>query len=384
MQNLRENRDLLLLGGGMITIIFICGCFTLIGLVLVMSNGDDKNVTNAQQPTPVILIATTQAPAITPTRLPSATPTTQSSSENNNGNTGPSASVVSGTLNLRTGPGVAYPIVQALSGGQTMKLTGRTSDNAWVQVQLSNNAIGWVSTSYIEANVTISSLPVASAPPLPPTTAPTATTAATPQISINPTIGYVGTPVTVSVTNFPANTQVEIHLGLGPNQYSSETLVSATTNGSGAVTMTFNMPAEWTRGAPITSAINILAATSNYSHSAIATFSWNPPLVRPTVFLSPEQGTVGTVVSVQLVGFPPNTDFGIHLGRSESNYDASAWVVGRTDLNGNVTTVITLPPNWQDGTPITTSDLYIVGATTDKKFVASRKLVYTYTVQTLE
>jgi uncharacterized protein YgiM (DUF1202 family) len=79
--------------------------------------------------------------------------------------------VTTSALNVRSGPGVAYGVVAALSYGQSVYLLARTSDSSWIQVRLFNGVTGWVNGSYLQSNVAISSLPVVG------TTAPTTATA---------------------------------------------------------------------------------------------------------------------------------------------------------------------------------------------------------------
>ena len=80
---------------------------------------------------------------------------------------GPTATVATGALNVRSGPGNAYSVVTSLYRGTAMALLARIFDNSWVKVQLSNGTVGWVSTGFITASVSISSLPVDSSYPQP-------------------------------------------------------------------------------------------------------------------------------------------------------------------------------------------------------------------------
>lgn len=80
------------------------------------------------------------------------------------------AVVATGALNVRTGPGVTYGVVTAVYQGQTVTLLGRTSNNAWVKIQIVTGQQGWVNASLITPNVAISTLPIADVPaqPAPP------------------------------------------------------------------------------------------------------------------------------------------------------------------------------------------------------------------------
>jgi N-acetylmuramoyl-L-alanine amidase len=77
------------------------------------------------------------------------------------------ATVSTGALNVRSGPGVTYSVLTVASYGQSVALLGRNSSSSWVKVRLTNGQEGWVNASLITANAAISSLPVAGAPPEP-------------------------------------------------------------------------------------------------------------------------------------------------------------------------------------------------------------------------
>ncbi len=81
-----------------------------------------------------------------------------------------SAVVTSYRLNVRTGPGTEFAIIAKLDNGQTVPLTGfRNGNGSWVQIALSSGATGWVSSTYITANVPIMNLiPITGTTPPPP------------------------------------------------------------------------------------------------------------------------------------------------------------------------------------------------------------------------
>jgi uncharacterized protein YgiM (DUF1202 family) len=83
------------------------------------------------------------------------------------------ALVTGGSLNVRTGPGVGYPIRTTVNQCQGMSLLGRSSNSQWVQVRLPGGYEGWVNASYIKANVAVSSLVMSDNPPPAPTAVPT-------------------------------------------------------------------------------------------------------------------------------------------------------------------------------------------------------------------
>jgi N-acetylmuramoyl-L-alanine amidase len=70
------------------------------------------------------------------------------------------ATVASGALNVRYGPGTGYGIMTVLSGGQIVEMIGRTANSTWVQVRLPNGWTGWVSAALITPHMPIGALPV--------------------------------------------------------------------------------------------------------------------------------------------------------------------------------------------------------------------------------
>lgn len=87
----------------------------------------------------------------------------------------PSATVATGALNIRSGPGSNYNVIATLTQGQPVVLLGRTASSGWAQVRIYNGAIGWANAAYLNTNVAFASLPVvnvASAPPPGPTQGP--------------------------------------------------------------------------------------------------------------------------------------------------------------------------------------------------------------------
>jgi len=77
-------------------------------------------------------------------------------------------------LNIRSGPGIAYPVLGVLPAGQAVEATGRSIDDGWYQIKYPAAAgqRGWLSGRYVTVQ-NVSNLPVVSPPPLPLTATPT-------------------------------------------------------------------------------------------------------------------------------------------------------------------------------------------------------------------
>ncbi|MCP5094209.1 MAG: SH3 domain-containing protein, partial [Chloroflexi bacterium] len=74
------------------------------------------------------------------------------------------ATVATGALNVRSGPGVTYSVLTVASYGQSVGLLGRNNNSSWAKVLLTNGTEGWVNASFLTPNVEISSLAVVDAP----------------------------------------------------------------------------------------------------------------------------------------------------------------------------------------------------------------------------
>jgi hypothetical protein len=70
-------------------------------------------------------------------------------------------------VNMRTGPGTAWPVVSQLDGGVSARVTGHNGDSTWWQL----NDSAWVSAPFTTTSGDCSDIPVAGFPP-PPTKEP--------------------------------------------------------------------------------------------------------------------------------------------------------------------------------------------------------------------
>lgn len=74
------------------------------------------------------------------------------------------ATVTSDTLNVRSGPSTAHPVVGTLRRGDRVQMVGRSDNGQWVKIDLSGKPQAWIAARYIKPDVGIQSLPVAKAP----------------------------------------------------------------------------------------------------------------------------------------------------------------------------------------------------------------------------
>jgi uncharacterized protein YraI len=138
---------------------------------------------SSARPTSTPTHKATSAPKVTAILAPATTPDAPSVTQ-------PLCTVASPTLNLRSGPGVAYiPPIGSLPQGAQLYPQARNADGSWIQVKVATSGqIGWVSASaqYLTCTFDVKTLPLGVIPPLP-TATPTGTPTPTPVSTATPT-----------------------------------------------------------------------------------------------------------------------------------------------------------------------------------------------------
>jgi hypothetical protein len=120
------------------------------GQVIARQSGDPLAVaTYTPVPTPT--------PQFTPTPTPSPTPEFSELSANNN-------------ANLRSGPSTAYARVGQIAAGATYRITGRSEDGQWYQINFEGNP-AWVASDLVRVSGNAGALAIVKVAP-PPTAAP--------------------------------------------------------------------------------------------------------------------------------------------------------------------------------------------------------------------
>lgn len=72
----------------------------------------------------------------------------------------PTATVNTGALHLRSGPGVSYTVVFSVYRGTALTLLARNANTSWLKVALDNGVQGWVSRPYVYTVYPLGNLPV--------------------------------------------------------------------------------------------------------------------------------------------------------------------------------------------------------------------------------
>lgn len=148
---------------------------------------------------------------------------------------GYTASVNTGAVNVRSGPGMQYGSLTSLPFGFGVNVIARNSAGSWVLVALTNGVSGWINVNYLYIPFRVFDLPVSDAP-VTPAVVPTGTisgalnanvrNAPDPNGQIVAT-APLGTAVTLLGRNYDA-TWAQIRLPSGATGWVEATAVSGT------------------------------------------------------------------------------------------------------------------------------------------------------------
>src|SRR5438445_429877 len=144
-------------------------------------------------------------------------------------------------------------------------------------------------------------------------------------ISLNPTSGPAGTTVTVTGSNFAANSGITI-------SYDGTTVTTTpgtiTTSSTGSFSATFTVPAS-------TAGSHTVSAKDAVSNSASAQYT-----VTPSISLSPTTGPTGTIVTIKGTGFAASS--GITVTYSGASVTTTPGTIS-TNSTGGFTATFTVP-----------------------------------------
>jgi len=164
------------------------------GLVVIEPTPTPLPTLNFDRPaaTPVAVAATTEVSPTSPTtttQVLAAVPpmtgadalaiATSSPAVQTTANSGPSLSS-SALVNVRSGPGVDFPVVDSLDPGQSAAITGKSAAADWWQIALSGSDNGWVLAQLVTTSGDVSGVAVPANLPVPPATATPAAIVAEP------------------------------------------------------------------------------------------------------------------------------------------------------------------------------------------------------------
>jgi len=78
----------------------------------------------------------------------------------------PYAILRTGVLNLRSGPGTAYPVIGQVRTADPLVITGRNADSSWLRVCCVAGQAGWIAAGLVEVQGAVAGLPIVTPPPL--------------------------------------------------------------------------------------------------------------------------------------------------------------------------------------------------------------------------
>ncbi|GBD23135.1 hypothetical protein HRbin29_00789 [bacterium HR29] len=199
---------------------------------------------------------------------------------------------------VRTGPGDSYPSLRTLEAGARVRVTARTTDNAWLLLE----GGGWVRRSAIRLLDSIEFLPRRDPTPTPvPTQTPTPEASPSPSPSptpgrdrpdltpVNASLGNGGTVLAVTIANLSPvayEGPLEIELSGLPNGSRTRVFQVAIPE-NGNTTVTFDLGAAITGSATVRVTLdpsNAVAELSEDNNSA--TFTLAPPTPAPSLSIA--------------------------------------------------------------------------------------------------
>ena len=92
-----------------------------------------------------------------------------------------------GLINVRSGPGVEYPVANTLDATQPVPITGKNATGDWWEVTLADGSSGWVLGQLVTASGDLAAVAVAADIPTPPPTTEPATAVAAAPVEAQPT-----------------------------------------------------------------------------------------------------------------------------------------------------------------------------------------------------
>jgi uncharacterized protein YraI len=251
---------------------------------------------------------------------------------------------------VRSGPGGNYSLITRLDQGEGLTLLGRTADSTWVQVYLAGGQQGWAAAAYLDADVSIPSLPI------------------TTNLLPTPTPGEPGTEPKAYSVGGP------LQVRAGPGSDYKIIVVTAISRDQGMSLLGRNAQGTWVEVRLPDGDIGWVTAASVRANLPIS----NLPVIagpQPRIVLSNLTVRSGMTIQVNVEGFLSNQELLVTLG-VPGVAGGLAVARGQTDAKGAAQLIFAMPGLWADGSLITESNLVLVVSNLDWSISQSVNLQY--------
>lgn len=188
-----------------------------------------------------------------------------------------------------------------------------------------------------------------------------------PEITLTPTSGGAGTPVTVTSVGFPVGSRVQLKLGPPEGGYGPQAYGEGIADSNGSVTVNFAMPDNWPDGSRVKEEqLEVVAITEDGAVRATSGFDY-VPVPHPLMAITPNFGGPDTPVSITGDGYPAGVRVLIKIGTSVDDAAARpAYFETMADTRGNINVPWVMPAGWTNGLPILTRDVVVLATAADR------------------
>ncbi len=205
---------------------------------------------------------------------------------------------------------------------------------------------------------------------------PSTTGSGSARVSLSNTWAYPGQSISVYISGFPANAEVDYRVGVYDEAFSLVYDGTVLSNGTDSQVITIPTSAAygeyWVVQVVTTSLANITSVTSRSIYiGSISPYTW--PSSYPKVSISATQAHVGDTISVYASGFPAYAEIDFRVGVSGQNF--SVVYDGTVTANGTASQVITIPAGANAG------EYWIVQVVTTS--LANITSIYSHTIYIL-
>ncbi len=173
-------------------------------------------ITPTLLPTSTITPTPTHTPTSTPTAtpIPTATPSPIPPTPTITPTPAAQVRITSKSANVRSGPGLVFPVIGSVSQGETYDVTGTNATGAWWRICCLEEKEGWVRSDLVEISGNLNDIPVVTIPT--PTPRPTATPTPIPPTPTPGLLFYRGIgPIFMPTNNDWLTLWVKVYGGTG-------------------------------------------------------------------------------------------------------------------------------------------------------------------------